>query len=125
MKIARATADDMQRMFDFFGELEELLRDLRYGGSVDNEVVGALVKKHWGNRGPGVGASWNRVLYGMDTLLRTCTDPKAGTLEWRPDVRKWLESQAGALGLDELESRREGKPNGEQIRMADESGRDR
>ncbi len=93
MKQARATDGDMGIMFDFFNELEELLRDLRYGGSVDNEAVGAFVKKHWGNHGPGVGASWSRVLYGMDALLRTCTDPKADTLEWRPDVRKWLESQ--------------------------------
>ena len=87
MKIARATDDDMRRMLDFFNELEETLRDARYGASVDNEHLGAIVKKHWGKVGPGVGASWSRVLYGMDTLLRTCTDPEADTLEW-------LESQA-------------------------------
>jgi len=98
MQVARATDDDMRRMFDFFGEMEGALRGLRYGASVDNELVGAIVKKHWGNRSPGVGASWSRVMYGMDTLLRTCTDPEADTLEWRPDVREWMESQAKPAG---------------------------
>lgn len=98
MKMARAGDDDMRRMFDFFHELEEALRDVGYGALVDKEHLGAIVKKHWCNKvglgGPGVGASWSRVLYGMDTLLRNCTDPEADTLEWRPDIREWLESQA-------------------------------
>ncbi len=93
MKIAKATADDMRRMLAFFGELEEALRDLRCGASVDDEKLGALVKRHWGNHSPGVGSSWRRVVRGMGTLLENCTDPDADTLEWRPDVREWLESQ--------------------------------
>ena len=102
MKIARATDDDMQRMLAFFAELDDALRDARYGGLVDDENIGALVRKHWGKAGPGVGASWCRVLYGMDTLLRNCTDPEASTLEWRPDVREWLESQEEVDREDKL-----------------------
>ena len=90
MQVARATDDDMKRMFDFFGELEESLRDARYGLSVDVGQVGEIVKKHWGTSGPGVGGSWSRVMYGMDTLLRNCTDPYSEVLDWRPDVREWL-----------------------------------
>ena len=94
MKQARPSDDDMQSMFAFFNELEELLRDMRYGGSVDSEAVGLLVKRHWGTISPSVGGSWSRVLWGLDTLLRNCTDPEADTLEWRPDIRKWIEAQA-------------------------------
>lgn len=96
MKIARASDDDMRRMFDFFSELTEALRGTRYGLVVEDEKIGALVKKHWGKVGPGVGASWGRVLHGMDTLLRICTDPDADTLEWRPDIREWLQQQSEA-----------------------------
>lgn len=97
MKQAKATDDDMRRMLEFFNELEEMLRDLKYGGSVDDEKLGALVKKHWGYSGrysPGVGASWGRVVHGMEMLLENCTDPDADTLEWRPDIGAWLDSQA-------------------------------
>ena len=76
MKIARATNDDMGRMFNFFDNLDEVLGDAEFGEIVSAERLGAIVKKHWGNHGPGVGASWNRVLWGMDTLLRNCTDPE-------------------------------------------------
>ena len=96
MKQARPSDDDMQCMLDFFSELDEMLHDTRFGASVDSEAVGALVKKHWGGTGPGVGGSWNRVLYGMVTLLENCTDPAADTLEWRRDVRDWLKKELGA-----------------------------
>ncbi|HUT91885.1 MAG TPA: hypothetical protein VMY37_20490 [Thermoguttaceae bacterium] len=106
MKIARATFDDMQRMFAFFNDLEEAFGDvddlevavgqfqlLRFVPAVDREAIGEIVTKHWGTDGPGVRTSWSRVLYGMDTLLRNCTDPDADTLEWRRDIRDWLESK--------------------------------
>lgn len=95
MKIAKASNDDMRRMLEFFHELEEIFRPAMYGGCavVDHEKLGALVTRHWGKAGPGVGASWGRVVHGMETLLENCTDPDADTLEWRPDVREWLESQ--------------------------------
>ncbi len=92
MKMAKATNDDMGRMFNFFDNLDEVLGDAEFGEIVSAERLGAIVKKHWGNHGPGVGASWNRVLWGMDTLLRNCTDPEADTLEWRADIREWLEA---------------------------------
>ena len=91
MKIARPTDDDMRRMFDFFSKLEEELRGMQHGFAVEDEKIGALVKKHWGKIGPGVGASWTRVLWGMDTLLRNCTDPDVDTLELRPDIRAMME----------------------------------
>lgn len=93
MKMARATDDDMQRMFDFFNDLDDALHDLPFGDSVDSEALGEIVKKHWKSRGPGVGGSWHRVLFGMQMLLKNCTDPDAETLEWRPDIRAWLESK--------------------------------
>jgi len=93
MKIARATFDDMQRMFAFFNDLEEAFGDVRFVPAVDREAIGEIVTKHWGTDGPGVRTSWSRVLYGMDTLLRNCTDPDADTLEWRRDIRDWLESK--------------------------------
>ncbi|KKL71960.1 hypothetical protein LCGC14_2089710 [marine sediment metagenome] len=95
MKQVKATTDDMRRMLDFFGELEEMFQPTRYGAwlAIDHKKLAALVTKHWGHNGPGVGASWRRVLYGMETLLKHCTDPDAATLEWRPDIRAWLESQ--------------------------------
>ena len=64
------------------------------------DEVELLGKRHWGGAGTGVGGSWNRVLYSTEVLLGNCTDPKADTLEWRPDIRAWLGSQNTTEDVD-------------------------
>lgn len=60
---------------------------------IDGERFMAMFRHHWTLCGPGVGSSWRRVVLGCDILIDNCCDPDLDHLEWRPDVKRFLESQ--------------------------------
>jgi hypothetical protein len=104
VKIAKADKEDIDRLTAFFFMLEEMIEYGTYtqpnpdeedvSEEVDDERMVELIRAAWGERGPGVGPSWRRVVLGCAVLIDNCCDPNADTLEWRPDVRAWLENQS-------------------------------
>ena len=100
VKLAKADKDDIAQMVKFFHMLEEAIEYGTYTTSddaepeqVDDERLLDLIRAAWNERGPGVGTAWRRVVWGCDTLIANCCDPDSDVLEWRKDVREWLESQ--------------------------------
>lgn len=106
MKMAKADAQDVDSVREFFQMLEEVLEYGTYTPpndeheeesiDVDDETLMSMIRERWGIRGPGVGASWRRVVMGYAVLVGNCCDPDADTLEWRPDIQKMLEAQQTA-----------------------------
>ena len=98
--MAKASKDDFRRMRDFYLMLEEVIECGTHTPD-DGEPVEAtpgllwdLVHAAWGQRGPGIGAgTWGRVVEGANMLIANCCDPVLDYLDWRKDVREWLESQ--------------------------------
>lgn len=105
MKMAKASKDDIQKMILFFQDIQEFMD---YGTntpenpdfeeeSVDltDEMFVELIRKHWGGRfrPNGVDAAWTRVVHGCDVLIDNCCDPDLDHLEFREDIRNFLETQ--------------------------------
>ena len=99
MRQAKADENDIRCVTDFFVMLEEVIehgtctvegeaepRRMSYGDLHD------MIDAAWAR---GVGSSWRRVVMGVDVLIDKCCDPDLDYLEWRPDVRKFLENQGG------------------------------
>ena len=98
MRMAKASADDIERVRKFFLMIEEVLEYSTYTpDDGDKEEVGDeqlcdLIREHWRLRGPGVGASWRRLVFGIQMLIDNCCDPDAKTLQWRPDLLEVVEA---------------------------------
>jgi hypothetical protein len=105
--MAKADKEDIDRVTAFFVMLEEAIEygtftlenpdEEEVSEDVDAERIVELIRGAWGERGPGVGPSWRRVVMGCAVLIDNCCDPDADTLEWRPDLRAFLESQPEVL----------------------------
>lgn len=103
MKMAKASKDDIHKLREFFDMLEEFFEYGTYTPpnsdaeedsiDVDAEKLHDLIEAKWNLKGCGVGTAWRRVVFGCDILIDNCTDPAFDTLEWRPDLRAFLESQ--------------------------------
>ncbi len=100
MKMAKASADDLRRVREFFEMLEEVIERRTYTTDedtgepqiIDDERLLALIRQMWSERGLGVVSSWFRVVYGCQVLIDNCCDPDADTLEFRPDIAKAMEA---------------------------------
>ena len=57
--------------------------------SADFELFPQVLEK-WHQAHPG---SFERVVFGFGILLENCCDPDLSYLDWRPDIRAFLESQ--------------------------------
>lgn len=104
VKMAKASAEEFLRVIDFLKMVEEIVECGTYtqenddgeefSEQVDNDRLRELIEAAWGGPGrEGVGSAWWRVVYGGQMAINNCCDPDADVLEWRPDVREWLESQ--------------------------------
>lgn len=106
MKMAKATPEDISIVREFFQMLEEILDYETYTPLNDKgeyeEPVEVLTTEKLGELVLGklseVTRSWSRVVYGCQTLIDNCCDPDADTLEWRPDIQKFLEEQSAKGG---------------------------
>jgi hypothetical protein len=107
MKMAKASEDDIQKVIKFFQFIEEFME---YGThttendefkeeSIDlaDEVFVHMLRKLWGRRfgPPGVDCSWSRVVFGCEILIKNCCDPDLDHLDWRSDLRGFLQAQNG------------------------------
>jgi len=103
--MAKASADDIDCLINFFRFVDEFME---YGthtpenDELEEESIELTdtafverLRKLWGGRfkPPGVFGSWSRVVQGCEILIRECCDPNLDHLEWRPDVKAFLESQ--------------------------------
>lgn len=118
MKVARASKEDIDRLWRFFQVIEEYFEYATYtpwrpvsrdDGAVterredsdsDDDTIHLndeqfVEKLHelWGHRfGPAkVDAAWMRVLMNADTLLKNVADPECGHLDWKPELKALLE----------------------------------
>ena len=108
VKLAKASKSDILVVTRFFQMLEEVIeygnwtpRETGVEEPVDDERFLELIRELWNEYGPGVGASWGRVVHGCDLLIDNCCDPESDVLEWRKDVREWLESQQEVVASEE------------------------
>jgi len=77
MKMAKATADDLRRVREFFEMIEEVIVWGSYTTDEDAEPDGVddtrlleLIRLKWNEGGgPGVGNSWRRVVFGYEVLI--------------------------------------------------------
>ena len=112
MKMAKASPDDFKTMSEFFQLLEEWIVEgtitTDCGGEneqtreIDGPEVSERIKDAWKKIGP----AWPRIVWGCEMLIGHCCDPDSDTLDWRPDIRRFLETQeaaeaAGAGATDE------------------------
>jgi hypothetical protein len=98
MKVARASQKEIDAMFEFFNMLDEKLDDPRplFGGNYLDDrgkmELAESVIKAW--RDDEVWCSWRWVFFNLVTLMDSCTDPGADTLEFRPDIADALQGYA-------------------------------
>lgn len=99
MKMAKASADDLRRVREFFEMLEEACEHGTYTADEEAEpqkmsfrMLEDLMQNLWNEGGPGVGTSWRRVVHGCQMLIDNCCDPDADTLEFRPDIAFAMEA---------------------------------
>lgn len=99
MKMAKASAKDIAAVREFLQIIDEAVE---YGTftvqtgegdeeqlDCDDEMLASLIRNKWLHVGP----AWQRVVYGCDVLISNCCDPALSHLEWRPDVKAFLDSQ--------------------------------
>ncbi len=110
MKMAKASAEDIKRVTEFFRFIEEFMEygthtpenDEYEEDSIDltDKAFVEKLREMWGHPwGPTkVDAAWPRVLMGYQILIDTACDPDADTLEWKPELAKKL---ADPEGLEE------------------------
>ncbi len=105
VKMAKASADDVQRVINFFEWLETFCDE-----GVDNskpydeendcfpeledEAAMDAIKAEFSRwtRRPTVAASWRRVVWGFSILCDNVCDPSSDVLEWKPEIKSALEA---------------------------------
>lgn len=78
MRQAKATEAEWQTTLDFFGKLGEMVVE-----GEDQWEIGEYVISQWRS----VGYSYNRILWGFDTLVKNVCDPDLDYLELKPELR--------------------------------------
>lgn len=99
MKMARASAAEVDKCIKFFQCIEEYFERGTYTEhNTDNEqqlsdeCFVELLRKMWGGRfrPQGVDCAWMRVVFGYSVLVDNCCDQNADTLEWKPEIASKL-----------------------------------
>lgn len=102
MKMAKADADDFEKVIAFFRFIEEFMEDGTHTPEnddeeedsieLDDETFVEMLRKMWGGRfkPAGVDCSWCRVVFGAQILIDNVCDPSADTLEWKPEYAALL-----------------------------------
>ena len=105
MKQAKASEEDLDRTIEFFQIIEEFMDNGTYTAPNDtaddetryltDEEFVELLRKKWGGRFKpvGVDASWSRIVFGYQVLVKNACNPTLDYLEWREDIASFLQSQ--------------------------------
>lgn len=82
MKMAKANQDEVERLRVFMSELEEKLNQ---GGDLRN--IGEWVFNNF--------PDWRRVVEGYPILVENACDPALSYLEWKPELKQFVEESKG------------------------------
>lgn len=110
MKLSKANPEEIDRLENFLNFVEEYFRfgtcSLRgEDGDITDEEPEELnpdqfldrLKGMWeGTPLPfrkGVDCTWGKITFGYRTLVDNACDPDLSYLEWRPDIKTFLDSQ--------------------------------
>lgn len=99
VKMAKPSSEDFRRVHEFFDGLESMLEDrcdIETGDQVDDAAILEWIRTRWAVRGPGVGSSWRRVVWGGQMMVDAACDPNSGVVDWRPEIAEALK----AAGLE-------------------------
>lgn len=103
MKMAKASADDVEKLQRFLEWLEQYENDgtdLRQAGDDENDQLPEISDddaleyirsefSRW-TRGATVGTCWRRVVWGFKILHDNVCDPAADHLDWKPELKAMM-----------------------------------
>jgi len=79
LRMARAYPDEIQRVREWFQKLEEVLED-DYNSDAD---YGQWLREHYHE----VQNSYERILFGYETMFDNACDPLLGYLDFKPEIK--------------------------------------
>lgn len=82
MRLAKASKDDIRKMLRFVQLIEQIV-----ALDVDADKIKRIVMRQY----PRLCRGWIRIICGCDMLIENCCDPQLSYLDWRPDIKKFLE----------------------------------
>jgi len=83
MKMAKASAADLDAMQEFFESVEEIMES----GSDDDKLL-SLIHENWFR----LCSAWRRVVFGCEILINNACDKDLSYLEWKPSLRELIEA---------------------------------
>lgn len=102
MKLSKATPAEIDKLEQFLAFIEEYLRDGTYSvrgedGDITEdppeeltpEQFVDLVQEKWSGLG-----SYAKITFGYRTLVENACDPDCSYLEWRPDIKAFLDAKS-------------------------------
>ena len=94
MKQARPKPGELQSLIELLMLVQEYAED----GTIDGEECGdnTFVARLNDLYHSGVGNSWQRVIFGMQTAFDHATDPNSPVVDWKPEFKQALK-EAGLI----------------------------
>ena len=109
MKLSKASPEEIDRLENFLNFIEEYFRFGSYSPRGENgeeseeepqelnpeqfvEVMKELWQGGFPYYGRGVNSTWGKITFGYRTLVENSCDPDLSFLEWRPDIKGFLDS---------------------------------
>src|SRR3972149_889607 len=90
LTVARARPEQVQRLREWFQELEEIVNSDK-----DHHEVG-----HWLlSTYPRIDSEWERILFGYETLVENACDPTLSHLDFKPEIKMAMDRKSQAEKL--------------------------
>lgn len=106
---AKPSESDIETVRRFFQHVEEYfefgtltIEDPDFE-DISRDVSEEGILMHLHEQWQDAGESWRRVVDACDVLVRNCTDPDVPHLEWRPDIKKFLDRKYEERVNEEVE----------------------
>lgn len=107
LRQAKASKEDVSNLCNFMNLFEEYFTcgsftyENEKGETVEEdlsrdrfiEVAEQLWMGDWINRESGVGSTWQRIVFGYETLVDNACNPDSDFLEWRSDIAEFLDNK--------------------------------
>ncbi len=88
MKMAKASAADIDALDKLFNTLERIDPSDINHKEIDNETLGRFVR--WAMQRNHIRSGWRRVVWGAEALIREVCDPDESCLEYKPELKKLI-----------------------------------
>lgn len=102
MKLSKATPAQIDKLEQFLLLVDEYLKFGTYSPKGEDEPpqeptpdeILDIFRGVWeGDWGYGAGDVWAKIMVGYRTLVENACDPDCSYLEWRPDIKAFLDSK--------------------------------